>query len=180
MTSTHSTLHIRRLAPADAEAFRALRLDALSTAPEAFGSAPEEESARPMDVVRARLSDTGPDAVFGAFANDALIGMAGFMLSQGIKKRHKGVLWGVFVRSGWRDHGTGERLVRAVIEHTAGHVLLLHASVVTTNTAARRIYHRLGFVPYGVEPRALRVGDAFYDEELLMLDLSAAPRGETA
>jgi ribosomal protein S18 acetylase RimI-like enzyme len=169
--STAPSIRIRRLAPADAEAFRVLRLEALSTAPEAFGSSPEEESARPMDVVRTRLADTGPDAVFGAFAGDDLVGMAGFVLSQGIKKRHKGLLWGVFVRARWRDRGTGEQLVRAVIDHARDHVLLLQASVVTTNTAARRIYHRLGFVAYGTELRALRLGDVFHDEALLMLDL---------
>lgn len=177
--STAPTFHTRRLVPADAEAFRALRLEALSTAPEAFGSSPEEEAARPMDVVRARLADTGPDAVFGAFAGDDLVGMAGFVLSQGIKKRHKGLLWGVFVRAQWRDRGTGEQLVRAVIDHARSHALLLQASVVTTNGSARRVYDRLGFVPYGIETRALCVSDTFHDEALLMLDLSTAPRGET-
>ena len=47
--ATPSNIHIRRLTPADAAAFRTLRLEALTTAPEAFGSSPEEEAARPMD-----------------------------------------------------------------------------------------------------------------------------------
>ncbi len=175
---TTPTIHIRRLGPADADAFRALRLDALSTAPEAFGASPEEEAARSLDVVRSRLSETGPDAVFGALADGALIGIAGFMLSLGIKKRHKGVLWGVFVHAQWRGRGVGERLVRSVIHHAAGHVLTLQATVVASNATARDIYRRLGFVTYGVEPRALRVGDVFHDEEMLMLDLSARPRGQ--
>lgn len=178
--SATTALHLRRLGPADAEAFRVLRLEALSTAPEAFGSSTEEEAARPMDVVRSRLADTGPDAIFGAFAGNDLVGMAGFVLSQGIKKRHKGLLWGVFVRAGWRDRGTGEQLVRAVIDHARSHVLLLQATVVTTNGSARRVYDRLGFISYGIEHRALRVGDTFHDEALLMLDLSAAPRGKTS
>jgi len=169
-------IHIRRLVPADAEALRVLRMEALTTAPEAFGSSPDEEAARPMDVVRARLDAAMPDAVFGAFAGVDLVGMAGFALSQGIKKRHKGMLWGVFVRAGWRDGGTGERLVRAVISHARNHVLLLQASVVTSNGAARRVYDRLGFESYGTERRALRVGDAFHDEELLVLDLQSGSR----
>jgi GNAT superfamily N-acetyltransferase len=173
--ATHPTIHIRRLVPADADALRALRMEALTTAPEAFGSSPEEESARPMDLVRSRLDAALPDAVFGAFAGDNLVGMAGFALSQGVKKRHKGLLWGVFVRAGWRDRGTGEQLVCAVIEHARNHVLLLQASVVITNGSARRIYERLGFSAYGIEHRALRVGDAFHDEELLVLDLVGAP-----
>jgi RimJ/RimL family protein N-acetyltransferase len=169
-------IRISRLVPADAEALRVLRMEALTTAPEAFGSSPEEEAARSMDLVRARLDAAIPDAVFGAFAGVDLVGMAGFALSQGIKKRHKGVLWGVFVRAGWRDGGTGERLVRAVIAHARNHVLLLQASVVTSNGAARRVYDRLGFVSYGTERRALRVGDAFHDEKLLVLDLQSGSR----
>src|SRR5215204_5554105 len=43
--------------------------------------------------------------------------------------------------------------------------------VVLTNESARRTYHGLGFRPYGIERKAIRVGDTFYDEELLYLDL---------
>ena len=37
--------------------------------------------------------------------------------------------------------------------------------------AARRLYERLGFRAYGVEPGALRVGDRYLDEEFLALRL---------
>ncbi|NJO34772.1 MAG: GNAT family N-acetyltransferase [Rhodospirillales bacterium] len=178
--ATHPAICIRRVGPDCAEAFRALRLEALTSVPEAFGSSPEEETARPMDLVRARLDPSIPDAVFGAFADDDLVGMAGFALSRGIKKCHKGLLWGVFVRAPWRDRGTGEQLVRAVIDHARKHVLLLQASVVTTNAAARGIYHRLGFVCYGTERRALLVGNTFHDEDLLVLDLSSASKDPTS
>jgi RimJ/RimL family protein N-acetyltransferase len=185
--ATHPAIHIHRVGPDNAEALRTLRLEALRTlrlealtfAPEAFGSTPEEESARPMDLVRARLDPSIPDAVFGAFANGDLVGMAGFALSPGIKKRHKGLLWGVFVRAPWRNRGAGEQLVRAVIDHARSNVLVLQASVVTANAAARGIYHRLGFVRYGTERRALRVGDTFHDEELLVLDLSTVSKDPT-
>lgn len=162
---------LRRLGPPDAEAFRALRLEALAAAPEAFGSSHEEEAALPPETFRARLPDAGPSAVFGALAGDRLVGMAGFLANGRVKQRHKGLLWGVFVRPAWRRRGLGERLVRQVIAHAAEHVLLLQASVVTSNRAARRIYGRLGFVPYGVERDALCVGGRFHDEELLALDL---------
>ena len=44
--------------------------------------------------------------------------------------------------------------------------------VVTTNEAAQRLYSSLGFVSYGLERRALRIGNRYMDEELLSLDLS--------
>jgi RimJ/RimL family protein N-acetyltransferase len=168
------TVSIRRLGPSDAEAYRALRLEALAQVPEAFGASHEEEAAYPMDIIRARLPKSGPGAVFGGFADDRLLGMAGFLANDRIKQRHKGVLWGVFVRSGHRTRGVGEQLVRRVITHAAGHVILLHATVVVSNASARRLYARLGFREYGIERMGLRIGDTFHDEVLIALDLRRA------
>jgi RimJ/RimL family protein N-acetyltransferase len=48
---------------------------------------------------------------------------------------------------------------------------MLEAAVGLANASARRTYHGLGFKPYGIERKAIRVGDVFHDEELLYLDL---------
>lgn len=58
-----------------------------------------------------------------------------------------------------------------MIAHARGRVEQLHAAVVITADPARALYRKLGFVPYGVEPRALRVGEAYFDQELLVLPL---------
>jgi L-amino acid N-acyltransferase YncA len=42
--------------------------------------------------------------------------------------------------------------------------------------AARRLYERLGFVSWGVEPRVLRWQGKVYDEVHLQLDLQAWTR----
>jgi RimJ/RimL family protein N-acetyltransferase len=39
------------------------------------------------------------------------------------------------------------------------------------NHAARKAYTALGFVPFGVELRALRAGDEYIDEERMVLRL---------
>jgi ribosomal protein S18 acetylase RimI-like enzyme len=44
-------------------------------------------------------------------------------------------------------------------------------TVVTVNTAARQLYHSGGFEVYGQEPHALKQGDQFWDEELMILRL---------
>jgi RimJ/RimL family protein N-acetyltransferase len=160
---------IRPLMSPDAEALRTLRLEALATAPEAFASSYEEERSHSVAWFRSRIPADGPNAIFGAFHGGDLVGMAGFAVSDGAKSRHKGVMWGVFVRPEWRGSGLGKALVRRVVEHAAEHVMVLQAAVVTTNDGARRVYHQLGFVPYGIERRALCVDGIFYDEELLAL-----------
>ena len=139
--------------------------------PLAFGSSYEEEVEQPIELVRQRLSGDGPSAVFGAFAADALVGMAGFAFNDRVKQRHKGGLWGVYVQPQWRGRGLGEGLVKAVIAHASKHVQWLQATVGVTNLDAKRIYNRLGFVPYGLERQGLCVDGVYYDEELLALDL---------
>ena len=165
-----SDILIRTLEPSDAQAFRDLRLEALTIAPEAFGASYEEDEAVPLKTIRMRLS-SHPNAVFGAFADHALVGMAGFAVHDRMKARHKGVLWGVYVKAEWRGRNIAKRLVQSVIDHASRHVMMLEAAVGLTNDGARRAYHGLGFKPYGIQRKALRVGDTFYDEELLYLDL---------
>ena len=87
------------------------------------------------------------------------------------KKRHKGLLWGVYVREAARGHGLGRALVLAVIEHARAHVVQLHAAVVTTDHPARRLYRSLGFSPYGLEPRGLACAGQYFDQELMVLML---------
>ncbi len=164
---------IRPLKPTDAQDFRELRLEALATNPEAFGSSYEEEVDLPLDMIRSRIPAAGPNAVFGAFAGEKLVGMAGFAAYDRVKASHKGVMWGVYVQADRRGHGLGRKLVQHVIEQASRHVIILEAAVGLDNDSARRTYHALGFKPYGIERKALRVGDAFYDEELLYIEFAA-------
>jgi ribosomal protein S18 acetylase RimI-like enzyme len=168
---TLNDVRIRVLAPSDAASYRALRLEALATAPEAFSSSHEEESALPAETFRDRIPRAGPSAIFGAFDAARLVGMAGFVANPRLKQRHKGALWGVFVQPQWRKRGIGERLVRHVVEHAADHVLVLQATVTMSSHDARRLYQRLGFVAYGIERNALCIDGVFHDDELLALEL---------
>jgi RimJ/RimL family protein N-acetyltransferase len=171
MEPPNANVTIRALGAPDAEAYRELRLIALATSPEAFGSSYEEEAELSLDSFRARVVTTGRNVIFGAFADSQLVGMAGFAASERVKKRHIGTLWGVFLIAEWRGRGLADRLIRRVVEHATEHVMVLQASVVATNRQARQAYARLGFVPYGIERHALCIGGMFYDSEHLALDL---------
>jgi RimJ/RimL family protein N-acetyltransferase len=161
---------IRILNGSDAETFHALRLHGLRSAPEAFGSSYEEERELGIEEIRRRLDDR-PNAVFGAFADGTLVGMAGFAMGTKVKQRHKGLLWGVFVDDDWRGHNLGKRLTETVIDYAHLHVDTLHATVMAANMSARTLYLGLGFTVFGLEKDALRVNGQSYDEELLRLDL---------
>jgi ribosomal protein S18 acetylase RimI-like enzyme len=168
------TIAIRRMRPDEAEAFRAIRLEALALDPDAFGSTLQAEAEESLAFFVERLRHS---AVFGAFRGSDLLGIVGFYPLSDAKIRHKGVLWCMYVRTGGRGAGVGKALVEAVIEHAEPRVELLQLSVVTGKISARRLYERLGFVEYGVEERAMKHGGAYFDEVLMVKFLTDDRRG---
>src|SRR3954447_8614466 len=165
-TGTEPKFTLRRLGAAGGPAYRELRLQGLRDHPEAFGAAWEEESLRPPDWFAERLER---HAVFAGSSagNRALAGVAGLLVPEGAKLRHKGVLWGMFVRPEARGAGLGRELVARVMSHAAEIVEEVRLTVVASNPEAVRLYVRAGFERYGLERRALRVGDVYYDELLM-------------
>ena len=70
------------------------------------------------------------------------------------------------VSSGFRGFHIGERLVSDSI--TQGKVLgfriLQFNAVVASNTAAKRLYEKLGFVSLGIIPQGFRMRDGLYED----------------
>jgi len=157
---------IRLLTSADAALYRAIRLEALATHPEAFTSTLEREQDKPLAWFEERLTISD---VFGAFSADELVGTAGFRREDGAKTAHKGVLWGMYVGPQARKSGTGRLLIGAVVAHAAKRVEQLHLVVVSENHAALHLYAAAGFVEYGRGVKALKSGGRYYDETLMAL-----------
>jgi ribosomal protein S18 acetylase RimI-like enzyme len=158
---------IRRLTREDAAAYGALRLEALTLAPDAFGASPQDEADRDAAEVLAR------NAVFGAEGEDGLLGMAALWRETLAKRRHIGLVWGVWVALEARGQGLGQRLMAAVIaEARAQGLTYLQLGVGATNLPALALDRRAGFVVTGFEEAALCVDGAFLDELLMTLRLS--------
>jgi ribosomal protein S18 acetylase RimI-like enzyme len=171
-----TAIEIRPLTRADGPAFRALRLEGLRLAPEAFSAAYEDELLRSGDEFARRIPDAPPSAVIGAFRDGALVATTGLVVPTGIKERHKGLIWGVYVAAAARGQGLARQLLDAVIAHarTVEGLELLQLGVGVDNEPAKAVYGAAGFEVYGIERRALRLGPGHYvDEELRMLALTA-------
>jgi ribosomal protein S18 acetylase RimI-like enzyme len=167
-----SQTEIRILSEADVDAFWPLRLAALKTEPESFGATFEESVKRPLSDVANQLKSSPDSFVLGAFAPH-LVGMVGLYRRNGLKLRHKGTIWGMYVAPEGRGKGIGRALVQALIAHVVSlsSYEQLALTVVTTNEAARRLYLSLGFKTYGTEIAALKLGNVYLDEDLMELQL---------
>lgn len=161
----HAT--IRRLTSDDAASFKAIRLEALKANPELLGSSFELEDELDVAWFAGRLEDAH---VVGAFRDGELVGTAGFSIQQGQKNAHKGRLWGMYVQPSSRNLGVGRLLVSAMLDVAREKVELVQLSVVRENRPARRLYESAGFLEFGMEPKASKYGDKYYDESHMALD----------
>ena len=162
-------MKIRLLTQDDWKIWRQFRLEALQNSPENFGSSYEEElNWSNTDFQEALNKNT----IFGAFDNHAIIACAGFYSLIHLKTKHRGVIWGMYTRPEYRGRGIASALIQAVITYASSRVAQLHLSCVTNNFNAIAFYQKHGFKVYGTEPRALKIDDVFFDEHLMILDLT--------
>lgn len=165
-------MEIRLLEPEDAKAYRKLRLEALLNSPESFLTSHEEAEKQSEDDYKVRLESEGAYN-FGALQGDTLIGMVALVRETKEKINHRSNVFAMYVTPFNRGKGVGKKLMQTAIEHARSleGVNQLCISVVTNNTTAKSMYYALGFVPIGTHKKAIRFGDGFLDEELMVMVL---------
>lgn len=167
-------MNIRVLNEADAADYQALRLRALQTDPISFGSTYEREVNFSTEMVKERVRPAEDRIVLGAFQEDcALVGIVRFMRDMDRKSRHKGNIYGMYVAPEVRGQGAGKALMVEAISRAKDFegVEQIHLQVISQNASAKKLYQSLGFETYGVEPRGLKEGEQYFDEDLMILFL---------
>lgn len=167
---------VRRLGPEDATAYRTLRLRGLREHPDAFTSSYEEDVHKPVEVLARRLQAgaSADERVFGAFADGALVGVVGLIREGRAKNRHKATLVGMYVVRERSGRGIGRMLLEHALADAREQPGLERIVLTVThgNDGARRVYAHAGFETFGIEPMAIRVGDACYGKEHMGLTLA--------
>ena len=165
-------MEIRKLNPTDAAAYWNLRYEGLQREPLAFGKAAEEHCLTTVEETATRIRDMPAHSfMLGAFADGALVGIATFIRDTGLKERHQGHIYGVYVTAPYRGRGAGKKLVAGILDEVKQDALVEQVllAVAAHQPAANHLYRSFGFQLYGTQPRALKVGTQYVDENQMIL-----------
>jgi RimJ/RimL family protein N-acetyltransferase len=156
-------LIIEQLNSSDWQVYRAIRLIALITEPQAFSSTFAREAAYPDEKWQARLQEANEGKstwMFFARLNGKVVGMTGGYRDEQDLIDHAAQIWGMFVSQGERGKGIGQKLMEALLDRLSQDpdIHLLKLAVNPEQQAAKRLYERFGFVTR--EPSSMKMGDA--------------------
>ncbi len=163
-------LTIRPLEIDDFAMFLEIQREALVQSPELFGS--DYEWFESLSILSKeqryeKYMNFPYQYILGAVDDEGNIaGMIGYSSEDSSKTRHKGTVWGLFVRPEFRGKGIATIMVMSVLE-TAQDMLdveQVQLAVSTQNEASYGLYLRLGFNVFGTELHAMKIGDSYVDE----------------
>ena len=122
----------------------------------------------------ARLAPDGDEAVYGAFDEARLVGLAGIARETRTKNRHKATVFGMCVAPECGGRGIGGALLAHVIAEARGQPGLqqLLLTVTDGNTTAAALYAKAGFRSFGIEPRAICIDGKYYGKNHMILFLA--------
>jgi GNAT superfamily N-acetyltransferase len=136
---------VREVSPDDWKILRDVRLAALREAPQAFGSTYAREAQFTREQWRGRINARGVTFFAHLPQSPEPAGLAGIYLENGVPD-----LVSLWVRPSARGHRVGEALITAAADWVkAHHHDALFLWVTESNTAARTLYERCGFMPTG-------------------------------
>jgi RimJ/RimL family protein N-acetyltransferase len=167
---SESDISFKALCPGDVEAFRKIRLQAVTECPHEFGMTTNDVLSFPEDCISTELTRTENWAVIGAFHKGALIAVAGIARFRMPYLSHKAQIWGVYVAPSYRRAGVGTRLMQQTLQFIESVLGLRQVTLCVNpeNKAAILIYQSVGFLLVGVEPRALLIDGVYCDEGLMV------------
>lgn len=171
----NTTITYRLLTNNDKAQYRILRLECLQLYPDNFGVLYQEEIAAPTLKFDMYLERNTTDSfVYGAFDNDTLIGMCGFIHETRIKKQHRGTISNMYVRKEYKGNGIGTMLLRQTIQHAFRNesIEIIELGVVHNNSNAIELYKRLGFTQYSYLHHAFKHNGTYWDQLIMCLHKS--------
>ena len=163
------SLITRLLVPKDIDAWKQLRLEMLDKHPEAYGASYDEEKNRSEEDWHKNIMGT---KILGGWVGSELVASVALYHWAQIKTSHKAVIWGVYTKPKFRRNHICYELMKKQILMLDSQIKILQLCCNASNSAAYEFYLKFGFQTYGTEQKALKVGDVYYDEHLMFLELN--------
>ena len=163
---------IRKLQPHESAIYREVRLACLKNVPEYFGSTYEEEVLNPKFFFEKYIETASPDHVmFGTFDGEHLIGITGFNRMARQRASHRGELVQVYVDSNYRGQNIGEKLLRQALDYAfrLDGIEQVQLSVIASNKIAIKLYEKIGFRTFGIQPRYFKAGETYMDQQFMQV-----------
>lgn len=138
--------------------------DWLSTYPEEITYTVEQEAQ-----LMQRKTESDGDIELVAVVDGRIVGLAGNdAVGRRIKAKHR-ANFGISIEKAYWGLGIGDAMIKACIAcaKQAGFTQL-ELGVYDDNVRARRLYEKNGFRAFGVIPRAFRLKDGSYHDEIVM------------
>jgi RimJ/RimL family protein N-acetyltransferase len=171
LSTPKGEVSIRVATTEDAPSLYRLRLEALTTNPEAFAADADKAAANGVEAWMQRIeeySQAQSGVITVASVASQLVGMTGLARGNSKKTRHSAILWGVYVSPAWRRFHIAEAILGNMISWSRDQgLIVLKLGVLTVNEPAIACYRHCGFSIYGLEPKSNYFDGIYYDEYLM-------------
>ena len=159
---------MRKLLASDLQSFKQLRLEALQTNPESFGSHYARELAFTDQDFAARIEANEQKFMLGAFDGKLLVAIVGFYKVEDI-----GNIWGVFTTPEYRGQGISKQMMGEIIDIANADINMhkIQLGVTSESAAALGLYKAVGFETYSIEADAITHGEFSMCEILMELSV---------
>lgn len=142
----------RKLQASDSDAYRKIRLESLEMFPSAFGASAIDEAKLPKLRFQMFIEQQLPDKfMIGAFDNNQLIGISGFIREEQTRSNHRGIVIQMYVKQIYAGKKVGHSLLKTLIDNAFAleGLEILTLGVIANNKPAIAVYEQLGFKDYG-------------------------------
>lgn len=166
-----SEIIYRKLELDEIEQYHKIRLECLKNYPENFGTLFEEEEASTsfkFDNIIAQKNST--DFLVGAFKDNELIGICGFIQEKRHKTKHIGEISGMYVKQEYSGRSIGSGLLKFTIENAFENSFLeqIILAVADKNKNAQSLYLKHNFKIYGRLENYFKYQDE-YETQIFMV-----------
>ena len=169
---TGETVTIRSAGPEDAMQVKKLR-ETTSAETHFMAREPEDgqmNAERVADVMKT-VAESERDFMVSAFIGDELIGDLGVTLIRPhVKYLHRAYL-GMSILQKYTGMGLGTFMMKVALKQAKeNNFEQVELGVFSDNDRARALYKKTGFKEYGVNPRAFKLKDGTYRDEIIMVN----------